>query len=352
MTADLADRVRDALAHRADRTTVTADARFEDRLPIADEPSGSRRVPVTVAVALVLVLGGAAGAVFTRFDAADRAVGTAPLPTAMPSTTSPTLDLAPATAPGGAAAPMVHVPEDSDFVVLDATPSENCPACSFDPEREFGPASWRVYAVDVERPERGAAIVTVGNEDIVGTPGPHGTSVLIRGVTGDIADTVGDGRQLSFFVDGYLYFITGYGVSDEQLVAIAERAEPAPDGHGVVLAPASLPSGVTLQHEGWNDAVFLSTGPTTKASLQNTETGATASFLGIPGTASANLSRLQFDSITDVEVGIFSGYVGAFDAPGTVRVLVWPNGDRTMVLRSSELTADELVSLAESLEFG
>lgn len=361
MTTDLDDRVRDALAYRADRTTITAATTFDGR-PVAVVETRPLGPVVAAAAALVVAVVGVGALAITRSTSSDRAaeptpLDSGPLPTTpgmtnvvtVPTVVAAVTEPAP---PEASDAPLVHVPNDSPYVIGDAAPSETCLGCYFDPEAAYGPASWRVYALAGDRPDSGPAIVTVGQEDIVDTPGPYGAPVEVRGVTGHFSDLPGGGRMLSFFVGGYLYQLTGYRLPDAQLVVIAEEAEPGPDGVGVVLEPATLPDGVALRFEGWNDTVFLARGASTRASFHDLDSGTSAWFLSIPGLETAHLSRLGFDTVTDVEVGIISGYVGTFDDPGTVRTVVWPNGARTMVLWSSDLTADELVALAGSLEFG
>lgn len=210
----------------------------------------------------------------------------------------------------------------------------------------------RIYATNLAHPERGPALVVTAYPDIVGSPGPHPETVEVRGVIGDLTDTVGGSRTLVFFVDGYIYSLTAFNMTDEQLLALAESARPSADGNGAVVDHAALPDGVIEQLVGWRETSFVSSAASAtiapRVELNDPTTGSTATYLSFADPGLARLSRLAYGRINETTVNGQPAYIASTNDP-RYSTVVWAAGSRTVFLSGSGFSNDELLAIAESL---
>ena len=334
---ELEQRLSEAFAWRADHTIVETQVRIDASRPTGLAASGEeRRVPARgvslVAAGLVLVCGGVAIAGLTGGGSQPTAESRPPDVTMV----EPPIEV---TSSGRWTADA-----DSGLTLRRA---EDWDVSTFTDAFDV-----RIYATDSPQPEEGPALIVSGYEDIVGPPGPHPETVTVRGVAADLVDGIGGSRTLVFFVDGFIYSLTAFGMTDEQLVAVAESAQPSPDGYGAIIDPSLLPEGVTQQFVGWRESWFVSaeasaqTAP--RVEFDGPIDGASGVFVSFADPRLARLSRLAYGDVRDVVVNGWPGYVWASEAADSAAV-VWATGSHTVYLTGVGLNAEALLDVAESL---
>ena len=128
--------------------------------------------------------------------------------------------------------------------------------------------------------------------------------------------------------------------------------QPARDGYGAILDPTALPADVSEIAAGVRDEGVWLTGrdaqqrPTGRASWTDGGQRAFTYRTTLDTGADLVASRIGFDDVTDIVIDGHPGYHATVDDFDTI---VWSDGGVTVMLGGNGLTADELLTVAESL---
>jgi hypothetical protein len=223
----------------------------------------------------------------------------------------------------------------------------------------------RIYATASPTPETGPALVLTSMSAAYGKPGVFGAtaiehpdriSVDVQTAAGELTPSDGGGRSLTFGpLDGFNYLLTGYHISQDELVAAANTVHVSPDGHGSVIDQTALPAGVAergtgLVSEIWFISTLAATHPIPEAHW--TDSFGELWYRSFEDPAMTPLRRFGFDNVTDITVNGQPGYVATVAPaypPGTVASVMWSDGTRTFLLASNRIGAAQLQTLAAAL---
>jgi hypothetical protein len=223
----------------------------------------------------------------------------------------------------------------------------------------------RIYATAGSAPETDPALLLTSMSAAVGAPGVFGVADTqdpnrifadVQGTAGQLTQSNGGGQSLTFGpVNGYNYLLTGYHVSEDELVAAANTVHVSPDGHGSVIDETALPAGVTergtgLVSEIWFISTLAATHPIPEAHW--TDGSGELWYRSFEDPAMAPLGRFGFDTVADTTVNGHSGYVATVSPThqqATVASVMWSDGTRTFLLASNKIGAAQLQTLAAAL---
>ena len=223
----------------------------------------------------------------------------------------------------------------------------------------------RIYATPGSTPETGPALLLTSMSAADGAPGVFGVTDTrvpnriptdVQGTAGQLTQPDGGGQSLTFGpVDGYNYLLTGYHVSEDQLVAAANTVHVSPDGHGSVIDQTALPAGVTERGTGfvseiWFISTLAATHPIPEAHW--TDGSGELWYRSFEDPGMAPLGRFGFDTVTDTTINGQPGYVATVTPAhqqGTVASMMWSDGTRTFLLASNKIGAAQLQILAAAL---
>ena len=215
----------------------------------------------------------------------------------------------------------------------------------------------RVYATATSNPESGPAVILTTLDARYASPDiPNDADrVTVRDVEAFVyPGPIPSSRTVSIGpIDGTWFTLTGYNVTRTELLAAAATAAPAPDGYGGTLDPAALPSGVTelaagTRPEAWFIERSAQHHPIGRASWTDDDNERafwyTASYQAATYLPSG---RIGFETVTDLTVQGHDGYQ-ATTSDG-FQTIAWSDGNITVMLGATGLTADELRSIAETM---
>ena len=106
-----------------------------------------------------------------------------------------------------------------------------------------------------------AAVGAPGVFGVTDTEVPNRIFADVQGTAGQLTQSDGGGKKVTFGpLDGYNYLLTGYHITEDELVAAARTVHVSPDGHGSVIDETALPVGVTERGTGFVSEIwFIST---------------------------------------------------------------------------------------------
>jgi hypothetical protein len=215
----------------------------------------------------------------------------------------------------------------------------------------------RIYATATSNPESGPAFILITLDARYASPDiPNDADrVNVRDVDAFVyPGPIPSSRTVSIGpIDGTWYSITGYNVTRTELLTAATTAAPAPDGYGGTLDPAALPPGVTelaagTRREAWFMERSAQQHPIGQASWTGDHNDRTFWYTASHQAATFLPSgRIGFETVTDLTVQGHDGYQ-ATTSDG-FQTIGWNDGNITVMLGATGLTADELRSIAETM---
>ena len=186
--------------------------------------------------------------------------------------------------------------------------------------------------------------------------------VTVRGATGWLYDDPTDsGRTVAFQADETLFVLTGYQLSDDELLTAADSTTLAGSSVGAVIEPGALPAGLveravgTTSEDPFAPLETLQHPPASVRWYNPRPDG--LQFDGDPmlwlGWRVENpeviaLERLDYDNITDTTVHGLPAFIATNDEPAYLGV-VWSQDGYTYTLRGDGLDQDTVLEAANQL---
>ncbi len=191
------------------------------------------------------------------------------------------------------------------------------------------------------------------------------TQVTVGGETAWLYDDPsGSGRAVAFRDDDTLFVVTGYQLSDDDLLTAAEHTVLADnDSVGAVIDPAALPEGLveravgTVSEERFTPLESLQSAPASIRWYNARPDGALPSdgepmlWLGWrredPGLLP--LHRLDYDNVTDTTVRGVPAFIASNDTPGYLAIL-WSEGGYRYTLGGFGLNQRTVLEAANQMQ--
>lgn len=234
-------------------------------------------------------------------------------------------------------------------------------------EPSFPANTWiqRWYTATMDQPELHPRLKVASTSSTKQFPsvGADARQVTVRGATAWLYDEPEDGgRTVAFQVGETVFVVTGYQLSDEELLTAAEHTMPADSSVGSVIDADALPAGLAERAVGITPEgsfVPLESPPQPVASVRwyNARpdgalpgSGEPMLWLGwsIDDPDLASLRRLDYDKVTDTTVRGVPAFVATNESP-TYLGVIWSEGGYTYTLGGWGLDQDTLVAAADQL---
>ena len=298
-----------------------------------------------VAAAAVLVIG--VGAVIAVQRTQSRSTDDVPV-------TQPSGDEAADRAPGGMMLldPLPAALSDADVSAFPGPPPVAVPVA---PEQ-----GWirRWYTTTMERPELAPHLDVSSVSAAHQIPPPNvdeATVVTVQGVDGWLYDDLsGPGRSVSFHDGQTMFVLTGYQLSDDELLVAAENAVAADDGGvGAVIDSAALPPGLVERAVGTvfeKDFLPLEIQRHESPTIRwDTDDVSVWLKTVTEDPALVPLHRLGFDTVTDTTVRDHPAFVTSIAEQPSYVGVTWSENGITYLLGSNGLDQDSVVGYAHLL---
>ncbi len=348
---DRLPRLLDELAEttRIDDTTTDFDP---NRLTVVAMRTGDRRNlrPILgAAAAITLVIGGLVVLSNRSEQPATSPPDATPAVSAPPPTTAPTTT---ANTPPVVGVTFASLP--AGFALVEA-----------DSDR-FAGYEWKVqtrfYTADPDKPETAAtfAVTMMPADSFVIDIPADAITVALSAVDGSIYDHPQTGaRTVSYQLNDNVYTITGYRVTDDEIIAVANNTRPAGTGHdnyGAVVDPAGLPDGVEEVYIGgsWFERWFIGKNALTQPipmARWDSDTSSLWAMVVQQNPRWLPLGRIGWDTVTDTTIhGQPAFVVSTADQPGFLSISWVEDGAITYMVGSQGLDEATLIELAEQLQ--
>ncbi len=187
--------------------------------------------------------------------------------------------------------------------------------------------------------------------------------VTVRGASGWLYDDPTDsGRTVAFQADETLFVLTGYQLSDDELLTAADNTTLAGSSVGAVIDPDALPAGLveraigTTAEDPFAPLESLQNAPASvrwfNARLDGAPPGDGDPMLWLGWRVEdpdlLALRRLDYDNITDATVDGLPAFIATNDEPAYLGV-VWSQDGYTYTLRANGLDQDTVLEAANQL---
>lgn len=217
----------------------------------------------------------------------------------------------------------------------------------------------RIYSSSTDAPEQGPAIElwSAPLTLLMFNRPDDAETVTVR----DIPATVHPNGHDSWTVvagpyDGIELQLVGHHLTRDEVLAAAQTAQPLSGRIGAALDTTSLPAGVVERSIGtlyevmyFPDSTLTAPVPVTGVMYRGAGDRMVWWFVARQPSAEMAYGRLFYDTVTDTTVHGQPAYFGTTSGDAPFRALSWAEGDRTIVMGSRNLSAEELLALAESL---
>lgn len=353
---DLRDRLPELLDELAESIPIDdTDSDFDPyRVRVVTVPHDRRRPVVAVlgaAAASMLLVGG-------LVVAANRSEPPGP---AAPITTQPVEPAEPSPAAPGVVDPTDMLDNPGGALTFDSPPTGF--TLTHAQADRFADDEWeirtRFYTADPERPDTAATFaVTTMPADAFSTDIPSDATVVTVGtIEASLYDDPHTGhRTLTYQSGDQLYTITGYQVTDDEIITVALHTGPAGPGYddfGAVVDPDGLPAGVEEVHTGgsWFEQWFISQNTLTYPIAMVHWESDTASLWTISLFQNPRwfpLTLIGWDTITDTTVRGEPAFIVTTASDPEFLGVHWIGGNTHMV-GSRGLDESELIELVEQL---
>ena len=333
---------------------------------VEHDPNPRRRVAVAAGV---LMLAGIVGV----WAIANRPGEQSPPPAQQPTTEPPSEPTLPAERTGSAD------PAPSGAMILDQFPAALANATGYSyvgtaaaSEPPFPVDTWiqRWYTTTMDQPELHPRLKLVSTSSTQQYPpevppaGVEANQVIVRGATAWLYDDpAGSGRTVAFQDDETVFVLTGYQLSDDELLTAADHTMLAgSSGVGAVIDSGALPADLVERAVGTtSEDLFvplesLQHPPASIRWYNAQPDGALPSdgepmlWLGwrVEDPDLFPLHRLDYDTVTDTTVHGVPAFIATNDAPAYLGVL-WSEGGYTYTLGGFGLDPDTVLEAANEL---
>lgn len=215
----------------------------------------------------------------------------------------------------------------------------------------------RWYTTTIDRPEQSPHldVSSLSTTQPVPPVADDATSVTVRGVDGWLYDDpFGPGRSVAFHDGQTMFVLTGYQLSDDELLFAADNTVLADASSvGAVVDSGALPAGLTERAVGTVfEKHFL---PLEIQQHENPtirwDAGDVSVWMEsiVEDPALVPLHRLGYDTVTDTTVRNQTAFVTTITAQPAYVGVTWSENGITYLLGSNGLTADTVVDYANRL---